>query len=248
MGDRTVLLIGDSIFDLHEGDDRLETVLGARLRRDMPEHSWTVANEAHGGEYIGPCEGTPEGVSEPLFDSETTGRYYEIVRRHPAVDVVCVCYGANDSKVYPPEGFRRRLEALSARLQHDYRGGGRVALVFSTTMYVDPAHSLGYTRTLPMVAGFRNGSSRNEYLAPYNAEIRGHAAARGYRCADLCRRIEAETAAGNWDLRLRRDGGDPREDSRHIGEMAWFDDIHPNHAGTGIVADVLLGAMRDSRR
>jgi lysophospholipase L1-like esterase len=239
----TVLLLGDSIFDLHEGDKRIEAVMKGLLERRTPRARWTIYNEAHGGEYIGPKEGTPKGVSEPLFTTEATGRYFEIVRRHPQVDAVIINYGGNDSKVYPPATFRKRLEALGRLLERDYPGA---VIIFSTTMYVDPKHSAPYYRDDPKSPGFRNGRPRNEYLEPYNKEIREFTAAHGYRLADVNQRIAQETQIGNWDLRLRQGRGDPRDDPQHEGDMAWFDDIHPNDKGTEIIADVLLTVLTKS--
>ncbi|MBI3680005.1 MAG: SGNH/GDSL hydrolase family protein [Acidobacteria bacterium] len=238
-----MLLLGDSIFDLHEGDKRIEAVMKNLLEQRSPLVRWTIYNEAHGGEYIGPKEGTPKGVSEPLFTTEKTGRYFEIVHRHARVDAVIVNYGGNDSKVYPPATFRKRIEALGRVLEKDYPGA---VLIFATTMFVDPKHSAPYHRDDPKAPGFENGRPRNEYLEPYNHEIREFTAAHGYRLADVCRRIARETERGNWDFRLRQGQGDPREDPKHQGDMAWFDNIHPNDRGTKIIADVLVEALTKS--
>lgn len=240
-----VLMLGDSIFDLHEGDKRIEAVMKDGLAQKMPRAQWTIYNEAHGGEYIGPKEGSPTGVWEPLFTTETTGLYFGIVERRPHADVVFINYGGNDSKVYPPATFRKKLEMLSRHVEQDYPGA---AIIFSTTMYVDPKHSGPYHRDDPKVPGFVDGSTRNSYLEPYNKEIREFTAAHGYGLADIYRRIEKETRRGNWDLRLRGDGdGDPRDDAKHPGDMDWFGNIHPNDRGTRIITDVLLKALMKSQ-
>jgi lysophospholipase L1-like esterase len=236
----TILLLGDSIFDLHTGDKRVEAVMKRMLERKAFGARWTIYNEAHGGEYIGPREGTPEGVSEPLFTSKSSGRYFRIVHQHPKADAVIVNYGANDSKVYPPATFRRRLEALGRQTEKDYPGA---ILIFSTTMYVDPRHSAPYRRDNPMAPGFKNGKSRNKYLEPYNQEIRQFTAEHGYGLVDTFRRIKAETEKGNWDLRLRADDGNPKDDPKHIGDMKWFDNIHPNDKGTEVIARGLVEAL-----
>jgi hypothetical protein len=57
----TVLLFGDSILDCHQGDKRVEAVMKCLLEQKMPRASWTIHNEAHGGEYIGPREGSAMG-------------------------------------------------------------------------------------------------------------------------------------------------------------------------------------------
>ena len=242
----TVLMLGDSIFDLHEGDKRIEVILKDLLARVAPQTHWTIYNEAHGGEYVGPKEGSPTGVSDPLFSSETTGRYFEIVQRRPQANVIFVNYGGNDSKVYPPATFRLKLEKLATHLQRDYPGA---TLIFSTTMYLDPKHSAPYVREDPKVPGFKNGGSRNQYLDPYNREIRKFVKERHYRLADIYRRLERETKRGNWDLRQRGEGdGSPSEDRRHAADMAWFSNIHPNDEGTRVIADVLIRALMDQNR
>ena len=240
----TILLLGDSILDCHEGDKRIEAVLRRLLEEKTPGAQWNIYNEAHGGEYIGPKEGTPVNVTTPLFTTVTTGRYFEIVHRHPQVDVVMVNYGANDSKVYPPGTFRARLEMLGGLVEKAYP---RAILIFSTSMYLDPAHSAPYHRENPQAPGFKDGGSRNDYLEPYNQEIREFTAVRGYRLADTFRRVRAETQRGNWDLRLRAGEDDPKDDLKHIGDMKWFDNIHPNDKGTETIARGLLDAVFASR-
>lgn len=236
----TILLLGDSIFDLHTGDKRVEAVMKRMLDQEIPTPRWTIYNEAHGGEYIGPKEGTSEGVSEPLFTSKSSGHYFEILHRHPTADAVIVNYAANDSKVYPPATFRERLETLGRQIEKDYPGA---ILIFCTTMYVDPKHSAPYHRDNPMAPGFKNGESRNKYLEPYNHEIRQFTAEHGYGLVDTFCRIKAETEKGNWDLRLRADDGDPDDDPKHVGDMKWFDNIHPNDKGTEVIARGLVEAL-----
>jgi len=240
----TILLLGDSIFDCHDGDKRIEVVLRRLLEDKTPGAQWNIYNEAHGGEYIGPKVGTPVGVSTPLFTTAITGRYFEIVHRHPQTDVVMVNYAANDGKVYPPGAFRGRLEMLGGLLEKAYPGA---ILIFSTSMYLDPAHSAPYHIENPQTPGFQDGGSRNTYLEPYNQEIRVFTANRGYRLADTFHLMRAETQRGNWDLRVRADEADPRDDSKHIADMKWFDNIHPNDKGTEVIARGLVDALLASR-
>ena len=236
----TILLIGDSIFDCHEGDRRIEFVMQRLLRQIKPDVRWTIFNEAHGGEYIGPKMGNPLGVSQPLFTTETAGRFFEIVNRHPQVDAVVINYAANDSKVYPPAMFRKRLESLAALLENRYPGA---VLVMCTSMYLDPHHAAPYHVENPQSPGFHDGDLRNVYLEPYNREIRELTAARGYRLADTYRRLADETARGNWDLRLRADEADPKDDPRHFGDMRWYDNIHPNDRGSEVIAAGVVAAL-----
>ena len=235
-----ILLLGDSILDCHEGEKRIEFVMQRMLQQAAPQAHWTIFNEAHGGEYIGPKVGNPAGVSQPLFETETTGRVFEIMGRHPHADAVIINYAANDSKVYPPAAFRRRLEALARLIEEKYPGA---VVVLSTSMYLDPQHAAPYHIENPQSPGFMDGDMRNVYLEPYNREIRELTARRGYRLADTYRRLVAETARGNWDLRLRADEGNPNDDPRHVGDMRWFDNIHPNDRGTQIIAKGLVEAL-----
>jgi lysophospholipase L1-like esterase len=236
----TVLLIGDSIFDSHQGDKRLEVVLKQALDKQAPQAKWTVYNEAHGGEYIGPADGAAPGTSEPLFSSDTGGRYFKIVKKRPQADVVVINYGANDGKAYAPDLFRKRLDFLCTQLQKDYPG---CLIVFSTGMYLDPKHSAGYWIDTPRVPGFKNGSSRNVYLEAYNKEARELAAARGFLVADVHRRMDEETKKGAWDFRIRAGNADPAEDAKHEGDMKWFNDVHPNDRGTALIAQVIAETL-----
>ena len=239
-----VLLLGDSILDIHEGDQRIEAAMTRLLAQRTPRATWTIINHAHGGEFIGPTEGNPAGVSEALFDSETTGRYFDIVKRVPRADVIVINYGGNDSKVYPPENFGKRMDSLCRRLEQQYPGA---TIILCTGMYLDPNHCAPYYISKPMVPGWKNGSPRNSYLEPYNVQTRTVAADRGYRVADTSRRIKQETEQGNWDLRVRGDGsGDPKDDPKHQGDMAWFDNIHPNVKCTELLASVIVDALLKS--
>jgi lysophospholipase L1-like esterase len=235
-----VLLLGDSILDCHEGDERIEVLMMRLLKIQSPEKRWEIYNEAHGGEYIGPREGTPGGVSEPLLKTETTGRYFEITQRHPRVDFVFINYAANDSKVYLPSTFRKKLEFLGSLLKKTYPGA---VLIFSTSMYLDPKHAAPYHIDEYNVPGFKPGSLRNQYLEPYNKEIRKFIAARHDQLADIYREIAHETSRGNWDLRLRAEEGDPKEDPKHAGDKRWFDNIHPNGMGTECIARLYVKTL-----
>lgn len=237
-----VLLIGDSILDCLEGEDRVEYLMLAQLQQRYPQGKFEVINKARGGMWIGPADTTGiTGISIPLFDSETTGWYFEVRKEVPQADAIAVLFAGNDGKVYSPEVFGQKLAILCDRLSADYP---QARIVLATGMYQDPAHSAPYRRIPSMVAGFVQGSLRNEYLHPYYEEARQLARQRGYLLAEVCGRIKAETEAGNWDLRMRADGTlDASKDAEHAGDMNWFTDIHANPRGTEVIADVLVKTL-----
>ncbi len=237
-----ILLLGDSLLDCHEGDDRIERPMREKLAALHPGVAWEVVNLARGGMWIGPADATTaEGVAEPLFETETTGWYFQVLERCPTADAIIIEFSGNDSKVYPPEVFREKLSALCDRLAKDYPGA---KVVLATGMYLDPNHSVGYRRTPSMVKDWQQGESRNKYLRPYFEETRSLAKERGFGLADICARIKAETDAGNWDLRVRSDDTlDASKDAAHVGDLGWFDNIHPNLRGTDVMADTLVKTL-----
>lgn len=237
-----ILLIGDSILDCLEGADRVEKVMLQKLQQRYPQAEFAVVNKARGGMWIGPADTAGiTGISIPLFDTDTTGWYFDIRKEVPEADAIVVLFAGNDGKVYSPAVFGQKLATLCDRLAADYT---RARIVLATGMYLDPQHSAGYYRTPSMVPGFVQGSNRNEYLKPYYDEARRLARQRGYLLAEACERIKAETEAGNWDLRMRGDGTlDASKDAEHAGDLNWFTDIHPNPRGTAIIADVLVKTL-----
>jgi acyl-CoA thioesterase-1 len=95
-----------------------------------------------------------------------------------------------------------------------------------------------------MVKGRRQGESRNQYPRPHYEETRRLAKARGFGLADICERIKAETEAGNWDLRVRRDDKlDASRDAEHVGDTGWFGNIHPDLRGLDVMADTLAKTL-----
>ena len=234
-----VLLIGDSILDALEGADRVEALMLRQLQQRYPGAPFEVVNKARGGMWVGPADTTGiTGISIPLFDTATTGWYFDILKECSTADAIVVLFAGNDGKVYSPAVFGEKMAALCDRLEEDYP---QAQIVLATGMYQDPAHSAPYHRIPSMVPGFVQGSLRNEYLHPYYEETRKLARQRGYLLADACARLKAETAAGNWDLRMRADGTlDASKDAEHLGDMNWFTDIHANPQGAAVIADVLV--------
>jgi len=95
-----------------------------------------VPRARRGVVWVGPADATAvEGVSEPLFETETTGCYFRVRERCPAPDAIIVEFCGNDSKVYPPGVFREKLGALCDRLAKNYPGA---KVVLATGMYWTP--------------------------------------------------------------------------------------------------------------
>jgi len=237
-----ILLLGDSILDCHSGDARVEAVMQKQFAAVKPGAKFEVVNLARGGMWIGPADpGAAQGISKPLFDSPTTGWYFEVLERCPKADAIAILFGANDSKVYPPEEFYKKLSDLCDHLAKDYP---QAKIFLVTGMYLDPKHSGGHWIEPSHVKGFKQGDSRNAYLSPYFEQTRELAKKRGFALADLCKRVQAETEAGNWDLRMRSDNSlDASKDAEHPGDMGWFGNIHANYKGTAVIADLLVKAI-----
>ena len=237
-----ILLIGDSIFDCGPRGKRIEDFMPGMLSKLKPGARFEVVNLARGGMWIGPADSSKaRGVSKPLLDSETSGWYFEVRKRCPKADAVCIMFGANDSKVYPPEVLRQKYEKLVDRLQKDYPGA---KIVPATGIWHDPKHSWRYWRTPSMVKGFKQGDNRNAYLEPFFKAVRALAEKRELAVADVWTRMQNETAAGNWDLRMRKDGtDDDSKDAARGSERGWFGNIHPNSAGRKVIADAVAKTL-----
>jgi len=235
----TVLLIGDSIFDCGPRGSRIEDFIPKVAAALRPGVKFKAVNLSRGGMWIGPADPSKaKGVSSPLLKTETSGWYYQLKKRCPKADAVCIMFGANDSKVYPPEEFIVKYAKLVDRLAKDYPGA---KIVPFTGIWHDPKHSGRYWRTPSMVKGFKQGDNRNAYLGPFFDEIRKFAAERKLPCADLWKRMQNETAAGNWDLRMRKDGtDDDSKDAAKAADRGWFGNVHPNSRGRKVIADVLV--------
>jgi hypothetical protein len=59
-----VLLLGDSLLDCHEGENRIEHPMREKLGALRPGVAWEVVDLARGGIWIGPADATAvEGVA-----------------------------------------------------------------------------------------------------------------------------------------------------------------------------------------
>jgi acyl-CoA thioesterase-1 len=144
----------------------------------------------------------------------------------PRLHVAFVRFGINDRK---HEGITACIENLRGLCREITGHYPETAIVVETGIWVDyPAHYLW---------------DRNAKLAPLYDEMRAMAHSEGYAVVDIFKHMEAETARGNWDLRVR---GLPDPEHTILGDSfdAFFDDdpaffsnIHPNARGMGLIAD-----------
>ncbi len=180
--------------------------------------------EAYGDPTI--CVGN-EGL-----DGEATEdflkRYDRTMKRYATVDLIIVRYGVNDRKRYGIAPFRSKLIELCDYLSRDFP---QAKVLLETGIYVDyPAHY---------------AFDRNSKLAPVYRMITDLAVERGHTVADLFGRMQAETEAGNWDLRARGFGSVDEEqpvlgpglDHIHGHDVRWFTNIHPNLRGLHVIVD-----------
>ncbi|GAC1637489.1 MAG: hypothetical protein NVS4B8_02350 [Herpetosiphon sp.] len=176
-------------------------------------------------------------VNEGL-DSETVLgflRRYERTMRRYRPDYVFVRYGVNDRRAYGVQGFREQLALLMERLRSDLP---ETRMLLETGMYVDyPAHYAW---------------DRNRVLEPIYQVMRELAAEQGIPLVEIYRRMEQETAAGNWDLRVRGYGVvdeempviGPGQDHIYGSDVRWFTNIHPNPAGIRLIVDEEATTLR----
>lgn len=170
-------------------------------------------------------------INEGLDGESIAGflkRYDRTFARYAAPDFVIVRYGVNDRRAYGIDGFSAVLNELVDRLSGDFP---RAHIVLETGMFVDyPAHY---------------EFDRNSVLQPLYEVIRELARDRQFPLVDIYSRMARETAAGNWDLRVRGYGVVDEEipvlgagqDHLHEGDIRWFTNIHPNPRGIAVIAD-----------
>lgn len=152
----------------------------------------------------------------------------------PGLDVAIIRFGANDMKRMKTVEYRSHLEKFIALLKTDFPG---VQIVLETGMYLDyPAH---------------HSSNRNRSLNPYYQVSRNISAEDGYPLVDYYNTVKAETAAGNWDVRVRAREGragpfvlDASQDAGRENDPKWFTDIHPNPEGARIAVREEVAVLR----
>ncbi len=169
-------------------------------------------------------------INEGL-DSETAAaflrRYDRTFARHPQPDYLLIRYGVNDRREYGVASFALQLAELVQRLQSDFPAA---RIVLETGIFVDYPDHYEF--------------DRNTVLAPIYAVVRALAAAEALPLVDIYARMQRETAAGNWDLRVRGYGVVDEDipvlgagqDHLHAGDVRWFTNIHPNPAGVAAIA------------
>lgn len=162
-----------------------------------------------------------------------TGKYDRLRAKAGGVDVFLMRYGVNDAKRLTPEEFGEHVKRFIEILQKDYPDA---KFVLEDGIYVDsPAHYQG---------------ERNRKEAPYWEQTRRIAGERGFPLSAFFERSKAETLAGNWDLRIRRqiDGVvvmDASKDGEHAGDAFWFTDIHPNAEGVRVAVAAEMAVIEE---
>ncbi|HRU04795.1 MAG TPA: GDSL-type esterase/lipase family protein [Candidatus Brocadiia bacterium] len=152
----------------------------------------------------------------------------EVLARFDQINIAIVRYGQNDWKRMSPEIFELWQEQLYNTLEADYPG---VIIIPEAGMYFDPAHF---------------GSDSNPRNNTYWDKTRAVAKRRGYGLCDVFEAMKRETAAGNWDLRIRGDGKtfDASKDAGRENDMNWFGNGHPNVAGAKVAAQTQFETIR----
>lgn len=151
-----------------------------------------------------------------------SGKYDRLREKVGGVDVFVARYGVNDAKRLTPGEFGEHLTRFIELLRKDYPDA---KFVLEDGIYVDyPAHYKG---------------DRNRQEAPYWEQTRRIANEQGFPLSGFFERSKAETLAGNWDLRIRRQiervvVTDSSKDGEHAGDAYWFTDIHPNAEGVRV--------------
>lgn len=155
-------------------------------------------------------------------------RYSRTLRRAPTPDYVIIRYGVQDRRRYGIAGFQQHLHTLCERLLAD---APDTRIVLETGLYVD------YPRHYEF--------DRNRVLEPLYNVVREMGQQRQFPVVDIYERMRRETAAGNWDLRVRGYGVVDDEfpvlgagqDHLHANDVRWFTNIHPNSNGVGVIVD-----------
>lgn len=180
------------------------------------------------------CSVTNEGL-----DGETIAqlfkRYDRTLARNAPPDYVLIRYGVNDRKAYGVDGFRARLIELCNRLRADLP---HARIVLETGIFVDYPDHYEF--------------DRNTILQPIYDVIRMLGQEHGFPVVDIYERMRAETARGNWDLRVRGYGVVDEDipvlgagqDHLHVGDVRWWTNIHPNPHGIAVIADEEARVLR----
>lgn len=160
-----------------------------------------------------------------------SGHYERMRTSQPGADLIVVRFGVNDEKRVGPAEFGVQLEKLLDLLSEDFPGA---RIILETGIYMDPEHY---------------SSDRNKTLIPYWNKTREIAAKRNLPLSDVYAAMERETAAGNWDLRIRKPGKDTepvfdgRQDAGRENDRSWFSNVHPNAEGNRVAARELAKCL-----
>lgn len=177
------------------------------------------------------CDGESAGG---LLNS---GRLERILATLARLDVAFIRYGINDRKQHGIDGCVRNLGRVTERLLKRFPSA---TIVIESGLWVDyPAHYLW---------------DRNSRLRPLYEQLRAFSAAQRFRFLDIFAKTQAETAAGNWDLRIRGIPGaegrlniiDDSFDEFYGADPAFFTNIHPNSRCVKLIAQLQCELLRDA--
>lgn len=235
-----ILLFGDStvIQSYLAAAQKTSYIISQNLKTARPDVTWIVVNAGKDGECIGPGAIPPR--SNFIEADSALSRYTQWINAHKDANMVLIRYGINDSRCYYPEDFALKLRVLISKLKTDVPAA---KIVLETSMNVDyPLHSLPACMpdSLMFSPGFNTcHNSFNAYYKPFYDSIRAIAATDGHPLIDVWKRLDSLTQKGDWDFRIRADMTlDSSKDYLHVGDVSWFDNIHPNLHGAQVIADV----------
>ncbi len=197
-------------------EQRIETVLNARLKAHYKDQKITNINLAKNGETI-----------RKLFDR---GRYKRDVKgAHPNIDIALIRYMVNDSKVTKPLEFKKHVEELCDQLLKDYPG---IHIILETNVYTGGKHLAKWNNSKFQRFGvpLKEIASERKYPLVDNYARRKKEVEAGNW--DHCIRGQRLSKQKFGKLIV-----DDSKDKEMEGVKGWFGDNHPNPNAVNLTAD-----------